>query len=209
MRTSIGLTRRASVLTAVEGTRIPRDAWSSVKDLADVLHEANRVLESAHAEAQSVLKNAYEEGYTAGKTAAQAEIIRHLLGAQHTAREFVAASEERLVSLAVAILLRIAPKLGKGDLVAALAHEAVSTLHAERHLRVCVAPQAFEATREMLEQWQRAHPEVETVAVESHAELDAFACVVESELGRLEASLPMQLAAIHDALVGKSAEVSR
>lgn len=205
--TSIGLTRRASVLTAVDGTRIPRNAWSNVKELAEVLHEANSVLEAAREEARSAQKTAYEQGYAAGQAAAQAEAVRHLLGAQHSAREFVAASEERLVSLAVAIVLRIAPKLGKGDLVAALAHEAVSTLHAERHLRVCVAPQALEATRAMLEQWQRAHPEVETVTVESRAGLDPFACRVESELGHVEGSLPTQLAAIHDALVAKPVEV--
>jgi type III secretion protein L len=203
---SIGLTRRASVLTAVEGTRVPRDAWSNLKEVTDLLREANSVLEASGEEAQSVLKTSYEQGYAAGKAAAQAELLKHLLGAQHTAREFVAASEERLVSLAVAIVQRIAPKLGKGDLVAALAHEAVSTLHAERHLRICVAPQALEATRLMLEEWQRAHPEIGSVTVESRAELDPFACLVESELGHIEGSLPAQLAAIRDALTAKPTE---
>lgn len=207
MRASIGLTSRASVLTAIEGVRIPRSAWSNVQELANVLREANGVLEAAREEAQSLVKTAHEQGYIAGQAAAQAQSVRHFLAAKQTAREFVAAAEERLVALAVAIVMRIAPKLGKGDLVAALAQEALSSLHAERHLRVCVAPQALEATRTMLEQWQRAHPQVETVTVESRPELDPFGCLIESELGRIDASLPTQLAAIHDALIAKPAEV--
>jgi flagellar biosynthesis/type III secretory pathway protein FliH len=59
----------------------------------------------------------------------------------------------------------------------------------------------------MLEQWQRAHPEVESVTVESRAGLDPFACLVESELGRIEGSLATQLATIQDALLAKPTEV--
>ena len=199
--TSISLTRRAPVLTAVAGRRIARHAWSNVHELAQVLHEANSVLDAAHDEARSVLQQAYEEGYAAGRSAAHAKAVEHLLEAQRTAREFITASEQRVISLAIAIVLRIAPKLDSGDLVAALVHEALSTLHLERHLRICVAPHAYQATQAMLEQWHRAHPEVETVTLESREELDPLTCFVESELGHIEASLPLQLAAIRDALM--------
>jgi flagellar biosynthesis/type III secretory pathway protein FliH len=59
----------------------------------------------------------------------------------------------------------------------------------------------------MLEQWQRAHPEVETVIVQSRADLGLFDCLVESELGQVEGSLSTQLSAIRDVLVGKPMEV--
>ena len=203
---SIGLTSRASVSTALAGRRIPRHAWSDVQDLANVLHEANTTLAAARQEAGSIIQAAREQGYATGLAAAQAEAVSHLLEAQHQAREFIAASEERVASLAIAILLRIAPKLGTGNLVAALVHEALSSMRAERHLRIRVAPQALEATQTTLEQWRHAHPEVETVTVEASAGFAPFACVVESELGHIEVGLDTQLSALRDALTAMPAE---
>jgi type III secretion protein L len=203
---SIGLTSRATVLTSIAGHRIPKNAWSNVQEVAQVLQEANGVLQAARVEAHAVLHSAHEEGYAAGIADAQAEAARHLLEAQREAREFVAASEGRLVSLAIAILLRVAPNVGPGELVKALVHEALGSLNAERHLRIRVAPQVFQATQTMLEEWQRSHPEVETVTVEPNAELAAFECMVESELGHIEVGLAAQLAAIRDALTVTTAE---
>lgn len=196
----IALVDREPLLTAVAGTRIARRAWADVTELTAVLREAREVLASARNEAQAVRQHAHDEGYTTGIVQAQAQSARHLLEAQLAGRGFVDASEERIVALAVAIVERIAPKLNQAQLVAALAAEALTTIRAERHLQVAVAEEAIAATRAMLEQWQQAYPEIESVQVVANPDLEPFACEVESELGRIQAGLRMQLAAIGEAL---------
>ena len=198
--TGIALADREPLLTAVAGTRIARRAWAEVTELSAILQEAREVLASAHNEAQAVRQHAHAEGFTAGIVQAQAQSAHHLLESQRAARRFVEASEERIVALAVAIVERIAPKLNQAELVAALAAEALTTIRAERHLRVAVAEEAAVATRAMLDQWQQAHPEIESVQLVANPDLEPFACEVESELGRIQAGLQTQLAAIGEAL---------
>jgi type III secretion protein L len=202
--TSLTLVDCESVRAAVAGTRIARRSWSDVKDLTQVLQDAANLLQVARQEAQSLREQAIEEGYAVGIARARAESISHLLEAQQAARAFADASEERIVALAVAIVAR--PKLGATAVVPALAAEALSTLRAERHVRVYVSAESFEAVRAMLEQWHRARPDIETAQVSVNPGLEPFACVVESELGRIEAGLSSQLASLNEALTAVAAE---
>jgi type III secretion protein L len=198
--TGVALVDREPLLTVAAGTRIARRAWADISDLTAVVREAGEVLASARNEAQAVRQQAHAEGYTKGIEQAQVQSARHLLEAQRAARRFVEASEERIVALAVAIVERIAPKLNQAQLLAALAAEALTTIRAERHLRVAVAEEAVAATRAMLEQWQQAHPEIESAQVVANPDLEPFACEVDSELGRIRAGLRTQLAAIGETL---------
>jgi flagellar biosynthesis/type III secretory pathway protein FliH len=206
---SIALTDRAPVLIAVEGTRIPRRAWSCVAELTQLLDDAGEIVRAAELQAEEVRRRAQSEGYAAGVAEGQAQMVRHALETQRAAREFAAASEGRIVMLAVSILERIAPSLGEAKLVTALAAEALRGVQAERHLRVHVSHQAEQATRALLDQWTRAHPEILTAQVYVDASLPPFGCVVESELGRIEAGLSAQLETVRERLAAISAESNR
>lgn len=206
---SIALTERTPLLIAVEGTRIPRRAWSCVLELTQLLADAGQIVEAAEGEADEVRRRAREEGFATGAAEVQAQVARHLLDAQVEARKLVARSDERVVALAISILERIAPNLGEPQVVAALAAEALRGLQSERHLHVHVRPQAEQATRALLEQWQLTHPEIESAQVLLDEGLPPFGCVVESELGRIEAGLGAQLEAVRECLTAAVAESQR
>jgi flagellar biosynthesis/type III secretory pathway protein FliH len=204
--TSITLTEREPILTAVAGARIPRRAFSDVSELARLLEEVGAVMQAAERRVGVVLDQARTEGYAAGVACAQAQMARQLLEAQQQARQFLDMSQERIVALAVSIVERIAPSLGQPKLVAALAAEALRAVQAERHLRICVCAAAADATREMLAQWQAGHPEIATAQISIDPEAAPFACIIESELGRIEAGLPAQLETVREKLSGVARE---
>ena len=204
--TGIALSDCESVLIAVEGQRIPRRAWSSVDEMSRILSEAGRVLENARRQAELLRRRAYNEGRAAGLAWAQAQAVSEVLEVQRQAREFMDYSGQRIIALAVSIVTHIAPRLGQGELVAALAAEALNAVHEERHLSIHVSTGAEPATRAMLEKWQLGHPEVETVQVLADPHLEPFACVVESELGRIEVGLSAQLETVREGLVAAVAE---
>jgi type III secretion protein L len=163
--------------------------WSDVADLTRLLDEARRVLQATRGQAESLRQRADRDGHAAGVAKAQAEAVRHVLEAHHAARELVSASENRIVSLATAVITRIAPALNTPDVVATLASEVMPIIRGERHVRIHVGSGAVEATREMLQRWQDAHPETGAARVLTEPRLAPFCCVVESELGRVELSL--------------------
>ena len=207
--TGIALAERDAVLTAVAGTRIPRRAWADANDLSRLLAEAGSIVAAAERRAAEVLEQTRLKGQAQGLDEAQALMARHLLDAQRQAREFLDGSQERIVALAVAILHRIAPTLGEPQVVAALAEEALGAVQVEKYLRIRVTAPAEQATLAMLEQWQSEHPQIETAQVAVDPTLAPFTCVVESELGRIEAGLSAQLDAIRAKLMAIATEGRR
>lgn len=198
--TDIALVDREPLRISVVGTRIPRRAWSEVSELTGVLQEARDVLARAQEAANTIREQAYAEGLAAGTARAQAQSARYMVEAQQAAREFVQSSQQRIVTLSLAILARIAPRLGQGELVPALVLEALNAAATDQHLRVYVAPEAVATTQAALEQWQREHGRIDPPEVVADPNLEAFGCVVESELGRIEAGLTSQLENVRERL---------
>jgi type III secretion protein L len=204
--TAIAITDSEPILTAIAGQRSPRRAWAEVTQLNNLLSEAARILLSAKRQAELLQRRAYFDGRAAGLANAQSEAVKHVLEAQKQARELVAASELRIVELAVSIVARIAPRLDQGELVAALAAEGLAAIQEERHVCVRISSAAEKATRAMLDRWQLAHPEVETIDMVIDPSLDPMVCVIETELGRIEVGLPVQLETVRTALNAVASE---
>jgi flagellar biosynthesis/type III secretory pathway protein FliH len=204
--TVMAITDSGPILKAIAGQRIPRRAWGEVTQLNNLLSEAERILASARKQSELLQRRAYFDGRAAGLANAQSEAVKHIIEAQKQARELIEASELRIVELAVSIVARIAPRLDQGELVAALAAEGLAAIQEERHVSVRVSSAAEKATRAMLDRWQLAHPEVETIDMVIDATLDPLVCVIETEFGRIEVGLPVQLDTIRTGLTAIALE---
>ena len=204
--TTLALTDTAPMMTAVAGQRIPRRAWAEAGEMNSLLTEAERILQTAKRQAELLQRRAYFDGRAAGIAHAQAEAIKHILEGQKQARELVAASEARIVELAVAIVARIAPRLDQAELISTLIAEALAAIRDERHVTIRVGSAAERATRTMLDRWQCEHPEVETVDVVIDPSLQPLTWVVETELGRIEVGWSAQLDTVRTALLAVASE---
>ena len=194
--TSIAITDSQAMLTAVAGQRIPRRAWGDVTQLSNVLTEADRTLQSAKRQAELLQRRAYFDGRAAGISNAQSEAIKHILDAQRQARELLSSADAQIIELAVAIVERMAPRLGQNDLLASLAAEGLAAIRQERHITVRIGSSAEKPVRAMLDKWQLEHARVDKVDMVIDPALQAMACVIETELGRIEVGLQGPLAAI-------------
>ena len=176
------------------GEGSPRETWSDIEGVSRVLNDLTGVLISLRQAAQSLQRRAYMDGHAAGFARAQADTVRQALDAQLKAREFVDASSQHIVSMALASVERMASRLGPATVVTALLTEALEAIKTERELRVSVSRSAAKATREMLARWQSEHPQT-VVQVLVDPQLEPFGCEVASELGRIELGLRKQLEA--------------
>jgi flagellar biosynthesis/type III secretory pathway protein FliH len=178
--------------------------WFDIAGLTRILADATSILSSLRQQAQSMQRRAYMDGHAAGFARAQAETARQALDAQLKAREFVDASGQHIVSMALASVERMASRLGPATVVTALLTDAMDAIKTERQLQVNVSQSAVKATRAMLARWQLEHPQV-AVQVLVDPQLEPFGCEIESELGCIELGLRKQLEAIRKEL---SAEAS-
>jgi flagellar biosynthesis/type III secretory pathway protein FliH len=173
----------------------PRRERFDIAGLTRILADATSIVMSLRQQTQSLQRRAYMDGHAAGFARAQAETVRQALEAQMKAREFIDASEQQIVSMALACIERVASTLGPATVVTALLTDALKSIQTGRQLRVNVSQGAASATRAMLARWQQEHPRVE-VEVLVDPQLEPFGCEIESELGCIELGLRKQLQAI-------------
>jgi flagellar biosynthesis/type III secretory pathway protein FliH len=110
-----------------------------------------------------------------------------------------------VAALALAVVARIAPRLGTSTVVPALIEEALSALQAERYVVIRVHPEVEAAVTAELGRWRSLQPMAASVQIATDSRLEPFGLVIESEAGRLCAGLPEQLSALEARLRQSSA----
>jgi len=183
------------------GTRVPAEARVALLDGAALLDQANRLLQQAEQEAESLREVARQDGLAAGRQQATGELAQAMIQIQIEQRRQQAELEPRLVRLATAIVRRILPSLAMDEQVPELALRAVQALQAEQYLSVHVHPDAVAAVQNSVERLAQAQPGVSRVLVAADPGLPPLGCVAESELGSVRAGFEAQLDRIEDALL--------
>lgn len=192
----VGQTRTHSVFS--DSPIIRREDVLDIETAFELVDEAEKRAGAIEASAKTARVEAERAGHAEGYAAGQQEAEQ--AGAARLAEMEAAlqAETEKLrrssAGLAIEIVRRIAGRLADDCLVAALADEAVRELVPDRPVAVRVHPDQAEAVA------QRLAPFAERVAVEADADLPPSGCVLVSHLGRIDAGLETQLAAIERAL---------
>lgn len=200
------MTERAAILEsqdhvlAIGGRVIKRDAWATLTDIRSLLDKAEQIRKNARQELDDQLGAAHAEGVRAGRIEGLAQMAVELLRVQAESRAFLARDGARIAELACAVVARIAPRLDRANLVAALATEAVREMQAENYLQVRVHPDALTRTEAETQLMRELHPGLTQIQVIADPDLDPLGCVLVSESGKIEAGLDEQLASLRVAL---------
>lgn len=211
----------------VDGDILRREAFATFLDLDAAYTEARRqrdamleearneaasILEQAQAQADALVAEAQQErlsGFARGEEEGlrQAAADWHARSAQHFRDEhaLLARMRERFAELIAGALERLAGTIDRGALFAQAAHEMDRLVAADSALTVRVHPSDLAVARREFEacaaQWlERGRPV--TLSVVAERSLAPGACVCESDLGTLDASLATQLDAMRAALSG-------
>lgn len=177
------------------------------------LREAEEIVARARAEGDEIRREALEEAervreaaYREGFEKALAEFTEHLINIKEIRVNALMDAERDLLRLSVRIAEKIlgreldADKGAIGDIVKAALHNA----RQQEKISVLVNPSDLEAAAEAYERFSKEgrNRNIDFVADPS---VDAGGCVIETEVGRIDAGLETQLKVIESALL-KQAE---
>jgi type III secretion system HrpE/YscL family protein len=168
--------------------------------LAEAREEARRIVEDARRNAQSIFDSASEDGYRAGA----GQWSEALADAWKSRDRYVAANEAALLKLAVRIAekllgeqLRIAP-----DSIASIVREATASMRRAERLVIQVHPEDATLLNEGIASLRTPVREVEVC---SNSSLSRGDCIVESDIGVIDARLETQLQNLERALTASVA----
>lgn len=194
----LALFRSPDFTMVAERPLIKRDEVSAVEDAVGMLRRAASLREALEAECEQVRARAREEGRAQGLAQGRQEAAKalgqSLARLDRTLAVERAATEARVVQLAIAVVERVAAGLGPAAVVSALASRALAELDPARPVRLRVHPAV---ARTLGSELATGSGHVQVIAGEH---LGPFDCELDTGNGRIEAGLPLQLEALGVAL---------
>ena len=180
---------------------------------AAVLLEANAVLDAARervADMERKAGEAYErrreEGYRDGVEEGRLEHAEKVMETVLSSVEYIEGIEATLVNVVAVAVRKVIGEIDENERIVRIVRNALVTVRNQQHVTIRVAPADEKAVREGLASMLASVPGgASFLDVVPDARLERGACLLESELGVVDASLETQLKALENALRSKIA----
>ncbi|MFZ1495285.1 MAG: HrpE/YscL family type III secretion apparatus protein [Candidatus Competibacter denitrificans] len=169
--------------------------------------EAEAIIAAARLQAEAIQREAeqaydaekqrgYRDGHEEGKLET-AEQIMDVLGATV---EFYAGIEQRTGQIVMQMLRKILGQFDNETLTYQIVRNALTAVRAQKQVTLRVAPEQVEALKARMDTLLHGFPSIHFVDVVGDRRLNAGDCILETEIGVVDASIEVQLKALERSL---------
>ena len=197
---------------AAEAAAVPipkvlkRDLYEATLEARDVVEigrqKAQEILRDAERQRESIFEQAQQEGYAKGLAEWNEALVRAAEHSENLARD----SEQQLLRLSV----RIAEKIIGGQLklhpetIVEIVREALKSVQRGRQLMIQVNEAQASEVRERIARLKELVGSSREIEIVPSTSVSPGGCVIESELGVIDARLETQLKCIEEMLIRES-----
>ena len=164
--------------------------------VAEAQARAKAIVASAERRAADRERLGYSEGHRRGKDA----ISKYMMGVISKSRDYLQENEDRVVALVIATLKKILGDMDDRDMVVNMVRSAMAVVSRQNQVVVLVSPDRVELVEKHMKQILQPYPGIKSVEVVGDPKVMPANCILETKMGRVEASLDSQLDAINSAL---------
>ena len=169
--------------------------------------EGEAFLQAAKAHAAEIedeARKAYESekarGYADGMAAAAAEAAEQKLSVISATLAWFERVEGQMTELVLQATEKVLGEMEETELVRRVVHSAMRVMRNQKQVTLRVMPELVEPVRRQLTQIMEGYPGVSFVEVTADPRLRRGGCILESELGIVDASVDVQTDALRHAL---------
>lgn len=174
--------------------------YAAVVEAERVLAEARVRAAALEAEARGAYDAERARGYADGLAEAAAGAAEQQLETVSRTVAWFGTVENRMVEVVGTALRKVLGELDEGELVRRVVHAAMRTMRNQRQVVVRVAPEAVAEVQSRLAEIMADYSGISFVEVQPDSRLRRGGCILESELGVVDASVEVQLTALSRAL---------
>ena len=189
---------------AAAGKLIRAEAFWAWRDAGALLAQAQQDAAAVRQAAQEAFAVEQQRGHAAGREEARREQAELMVRMADRTRSHIEGVETRLVELVSEAVRKVIDDADAGIRVRSVVQRALALVRGQKQLTLRVNPAQADALRADLDRLLATFPTIECVDVAADGRIALDACLIESEIGVVEASLPAQLAALESALKGAS-----
>jgi type III secretion protein L len=172
-----------------------QDFWAHRKSrqaIADAMAQRDAILQSAQAAFDAERKRGYKEGWDA----ARVEQSAHMIDIISQTVDYFSKVEVQMVDLVMDAVRRIANDFDDRDKVLKVVRNSLSLVRNQKFITVKVHPSQCMVIEESIKGLLDSYPAIEHIDVASDSSLTEDACIIESDIGRIEASMTGQIEAL-------------
>ena len=182
------------------GTRVLRAAdiavWGQAEELiAAARDQAQAIVAGAHAAFEEECRRGHAQGLAEAQMT-QAEKMIETVG---RTVDYFARVEADMVELVMGAVRKIIDDYSDADRVLIVVRNALSVVRNQKQMTLRLAPQQVEVVRARINDLLAAYPGVGYLDILADGRLGPHACILESEIGLVEASIDGQIAALEKA----------
>ncbi|WP_142848236.1 HrpE/YscL family type III secretion apparatus protein [Telmatospirillum sp. J64-1] len=171
-----------------------------------VFLQAEEVLDRALVQARQILDAAQtgydlecKRGYADGQEEAKLEAAEHMIDTVSRAIDYFGKIETRVVELVLTALRKILSEFDERERVVQVVKNALSVVRNQKQVTLRLNPAQADMARERINDLLSAYPAIGFLEITPDARLRPDACIIESEIGSVEAGIEVQLDAIRRA----------
>lgn len=170
--------------------------------------DAEALLAAARAEADRIVAAAREEftaqqqlGYQQGLIEGRMEMAERMIDSVSRSVDYFSTMEGQIVEIVMKALRKILGEMDLRDRTVSTVRNALSLARHQSKVHVRVHPTEVQVVQERIQEITRPYPGVQFLDVVADARLDPGGCILESDVGVVDASIEVQLKAIEKSLV--------
>lgn len=141
-------------------------------------------------------RRGYEEGLLEGKEQMAMQMLDSISGAV----DYLASVEEKIIEVVMKAMKRILGEMDEGELISRIVKNGLEVARNQKQVTVRVAPSQVDSVRDRLKDILLHFPSINFIDVAPDARLEVGGCIMETEMGFVDASIDVQLAAIRKSL---------
>jgi len=187
---------------------IKADEYVAYVDSQKLIDAAHREAERIVAEAQQEFERQRQKGYEQGIHEGQQQIALRILETVDQSVEYLSQLEQQVVDLVFKSLQKVVGDMGERDLVVKVVRHALAVVRTQPQVTVRVAQNEVEMVQSRLSEILSDYPGISFLEVVGDSRLALGGCLLETEMGVVDASIDVQLETIRKALL-KSLSVKR
>jgi type III secretion protein L len=192
-----------AALRAAPGTKVIKAGeYSDFAEAGELLGRAAARAAEITARAEAAYREELARGHEEGLREGKAAVSRLLLDTVSRSTRYLEQNEGRLIAIVSAALRKLLGEAGEKERIAAVVRSALAVVSRQDQVTVRVPPGQETTVGDEVQRLLHAHPAIRSIDVVPDPELTGSRCVLETKVGKVEASLESQLEAIARALDG-------
>lgn len=181
------------------------------KKCDEILQEANRksnqIVKDAETKANEIIEQAKqtkkqeeERGYSEGFENGKQQISNEMMNFVSKSASSFSRLEGDVVEVVKSALRKIIGKIDKTELIVSVVRNSLQKIKTQKQATLKVAPGEAQVLRDRVQDLTKDTPVLEFLDICADTHLQPGSCILETELGVIDASIPVQLTAIENAL---------